>query len=232
MSDDTGPHGISRHTAVRLEQCIIMFGGDHGRNGLASTHIIWMYNLYTEIWKKYEIPNTSEAPRKFFAGMSAVVIGSDVYMFDGRKMLSQNSDDTLWKLTRILKGNICWNRIISATGSATMPSYRYYHSGWEYEGKMWIFGGYITGNRQGYIGYCNELLCFNPSRFEWTEPKCFGSVPTPRRKHATTQVKDKVILFGGTNSSLSLVDDLFELDMKSFIWTEIQLLCQDPKQGV
>ena len=128
-----------------------------------------------------------------------------------------NPDDALWKLTRTLGGNICWNRIISAT---TPSSYRTGVSGWEYEGKLWIFGGYL-GDPLGNLAYSNELLCFNPPQNEWTKPKCFGSVPTSRHTYVTTQVKDKVWLFGGIN--LLILDDLFELDMKSFTWTEIQI---------
>ena len=84
ISAEPGPQRIHGHMAVRLEQYILTFGGQGKRAVPESTHIIWMYNLYTEKWKKYEIPSTSEAPRKFFEGKSAVVIGSDAYMFDGR----------------------------------------------------------------------------------------------------------------------------------------------------
>ena len=215
MSDETGPCGIYGHVAVCLEQYIITFGG-YRFNRPASTHIIWMYNLYTEKWKKYELPSTSEAPHNFFADKCAVAIGSDVYLFDGRTMFNQNPGDALWKLTRTLEGNICWNRVTSAA----IPSYRCDYSGWEYEGKMWIFGGCL-GIQLGNLGYCYELLCFNPSQNEWTKPKCSGSVPTPRNQHATTQVKDKVWLFGGANPYI--LDDLFELDMKSCTWTKIQI---------
>ena len=212
MSDETEPHGISGHVAVRLGQYILAFGGEDANGKPVSTYIIWMYNLYTEKWKKYEIPCSLEAPPRFYREKFAVAIGSDVYMFDGRTYSSPSPDDALWVLTTGLKGNIHWNRIISNS----TPPYRLLHSGWEYEGTMWIFGGFVASMR----GCNNELLCFNPSTNEWTKPKCFGSVPSPRGGHATTRVQDKVFLFGGINRGGDL-DDLFELDMSSLTWTEI-----------
>ena len=209
MSDETGPRGICGHVAVRLDQYILAFGGTDVENEAISKRIIWIYNLYTEKWKKHTIPGILEAPPTFYEQNSAVAIGSDVYMFDGRTYVKKDPDNALWMLSTSI-GNIYWKRIISEC----TPSYRCDHSGWEHEGKMWIFGGYY-----GIMSYCNELLCFNPSTNEWTTPKCSGSVPTPLGQHATTQVKDKVWLFGGMNPAF--LDDLFELDMSSLTWTEI-----------
>ena len=213
MSDETGPHEIYGHVAVRLDQYIIAFGGEVN-DELLSIRIIWMYNLYTEKWKKHTIPSSSEAPATFYNKNSAVAIGSDVYMFDGRQA-SEDPNDALWMLTT-LEENIYWERVISNS----TPSHRWRHSGWEHEGQMWIFGGKCKATK----GYCNEFLCFDPSTKEWTTPKCSGSVPTPRGDHATTQVKDKVWLFGGRNwvfHNQYICDDLFELDMSSLTWTEI-----------
>ena len=226
MSDETEPHGINGHVAVRLGQYILAFGGRDADDELVSTHIIWMYNLYTEKWKTYTIPRSLEAPHRFYEKTSAVAIGSYVYMFDGRTSSECRPHcqyhchchhDALWMLTKTLEGYIYWDRIISES----TPAYRQYHSTWDYEGKMWVFGGKTA------MGYCNVLLCFNPSTNEWTKPKCSGSVPSPRGEHATTWVKDKVWLFGGTNGGF--LDDLFEVDMSSLTWTQIPTTQPRPK---
>ena len=214
MPDKTGPYGIHGHMTVRLGKCILVFGGCGMDDERLSTRIIWMYNLYTEKWKKYEVPNTLEAPPSYY-GASAVAIGPNVYMLDGRNGQLCNPDNALWKLTRTPDGNIFWNRIISIW----VPSYRSNHSGWDYEDKLWTFGGYVHPLGQG-IGCCNELLCFNPSRNKWTRPKSSGSVPSPRMDHATSLVKDKSWVFGGISHD-NWQDDLFQLDMKSITWTEI-----------
>ena len=67
----------------------------------------------------------------------------------------------------------------------------------------------------------NQLLCYNSTNKSWTNPQCFGAEPSPRANHSTTVIKDKVWLFGGVDSNLTALQDIFELDMISQIWTEI-----------
>ena len=63
------------------------------------------------------------------------------------------------------------------------PSPRSEPSGWEYAENLWIFGGdgpspdgylydYVDFHEQGEN---NQLLHFDPSRVEWTNPECFGT---------------------------------------------------------
>ena len=66
----------------------------------------------------------------------------------------------------------------------------------------------------------NQLICFDPSTHTWTNPKCFGTIPTPRYSHKTTIINDSVYLVGGEDE-LHTLDDFFELDMLSKTWTEI-----------
>ena len=65
------------------------------------------------------------------------------------------------------------------------------------------------------------MLCFDPSIPLWTNPQCFGAIPSPREQHSTTIKEGKAWLFGG--SCPIQLRDLFELDMVSLTWTHIQI---------
>ena len=129
--------------------------------------------------------------------------------------------DALWKLTRDCKGTFFWNRI-SPQIVKEVPPCHWDHSGWEYESKMWIFGGKVILQDDYSFKYCNQLHCFNPSIKSWTNPECTGSVPAPCAAHATTIVRNKVWLYGGTNLTTTSFDDLHELNMHSLSWTQIE----------
>ena len=75
----------------------------------------------------------------------------------------------------------------------------------------------------------NELLCYNPTIQKWTNPQCFGDVPSPRSDHASTIIKHKVWLFGGSNQDFTLHHDIFELTMHSLTWTQIQTIQPRPQ---
>ena len=137
----------------------------------------------------------------------------------------------MWKLTNAF-GCFAWNEII-ITQKHKKSSSRIQHSGWEYEGKMWTFGGsgsssdhYLNKYEQFVYGKNNQLLHYNPDETEWTNVKCFGTVPEPRSTHATIAINYKVWLYGGNmhdtrTSELINVTDLYELDMPSLTWTKI-----------
>ena len=212
------------HIAVHLEHYILVFGGTCPLGTLLSCHIFWMYNLYTEKWRRFEIPSSKAAPPSCEG--CAVAIELNIYVFDGRAFDDHTSANAVWKLTRDREESFVWSRIVE-TSKMKVPSPRRYHTGWEYEGNMWIFSG-EAGPPDGYLnnygdftdGFCNQLLSFNPCRKEWTNPKCLGSVPTPRFCHESTCVGDKVWLYGGKNSHL-VFEDFYELDMRSLSWTQI-----------
>ena len=68
----------------------------------------------------------------------------------------------------------------------------------------------------------NQLLCYDPSSQILTNPQCCGDVPSPRSNYGSTIVKDKVWLYGGIDKNSIPQDDLFQIDMYSLIWTEIE----------
>ena len=235
MSDANGPQKIFDHMAVPLGECIVVFGGRFGtiqKHTSVSRHIIWMYNLYTEQWRTYVIPHSKSCPLHT-ACACAVAIKEDVFMFGGINFLQRSYSSELWKLSKSSKGLFNWSNVI--TDNIKVPSPRNCHSGWTYSGKLWIFGGFgpLTG---GYLkdngnflqhpndisrSFNNQLLSFNASSKEWLNLKCSGSVPSPRALHASTRIGDRVWLYGGYNGFI-IFDELYELDMSSFIWTLVQ----------
>ena len=141
----------------------------------------------------------------------------------------------MWTLTRISDGSFAWDEIVT-TSNKDAPSPRCFYTGWEYSGNLWIFGGYGL-SPVGYLNECgdfdastfrnNQLLCFNSSCNEWTNPECTGPVPSPRECYASAILGHKVWLYGGLNGGNHEIDELLELSMHSLSWTQIQI--NEPK---
>ena len=119
------------------------------------------------------------------------------------------------------------------------PSPRAWHTGWQHEGKLWIFGGY-GDSPKGYLNYKedtdghleeasnNQLLCYDPNTQKWSNPQCFSDVPSPRSSHANAIINNKAWLFGGY-CHRHYHDDVFELTMHSLTWTQIQTFKPQPR---
>ena len=221
---------IIYHCAVRLDNFIVIVGGNEriGRFGTAvSTREIWRYNLYTDKWGKHVIPMQKEAPDLFHSAV-AVAIEGTIYTFGGwSSRLSEQNE--LWTLSRTETGGFTWS-FINHQCAKKSPSPRHGHMGWEYAGKLWVFGGisrpppaaYLNdyGDRAAY--WNNQLLCYDPNIQKWENPQCFGDVPSPRLKSSSTIIGERVWLFGGLDHNVRCLNDFFQLNMNSLTWTKIQ----------
>ena len=240
------PRTRHSHVAVQLEHYILVFGGTWRKDTILQEplHDIWIYNLYTEQWRKQVITDR-KAIRPGTANASATVIESDVYMFGGYVVKNEETltNNSLWKLTRTPTGCFTWDELKSKSRKES-PSPRSYHSAWQYANKLWIFGGSGPAliNPSNYLNNYgdysrhnvenntenNQILCFDPSCQEWTNPRSFGDIPGPRSRHGTASIKHKVWLFGGANilDNNKQLDELYELDMHSLTWTMIEKYCE------
>ena len=191
-----------RHCAVKLDNCVVIFGGVSRIDRPLPTRAISKYNLYTEAWSKYVIPQERDAPEPFTHAV-AVNIDGTIYTFGGcDTSIREYERNPLWTLKRTKKGCFTWN-YIKPQCKEQSPSPRNRHTGWEYEGKLWIFGGFGP-SIEGYLKYSgymenslrfgrnNQLLCYDPNSQKWTNPQCFGDVPSPRSSHANALVKNKL----------------------------------------
>ena len=230
--------GFSRgvHCAVSLDNFVIIFGGR--LLNLASRQIfpistreIWAYNVYTSEWKKYVTPYSKDAPVPFIWAV-AVVIHGVIYTFGGFDTQNFDQTNALWTLNRT-REYFTWT-FIEPKCKEESPSPRMGHTGWEYAGQLWVFGG--LGHSQGgylndhgnFVGMSsnvanNQLLSYDPTAQKWTNPQSYGNVPSPRLGHASTIINNKVWVFGGCKSTQVMIDDtIFELAMHSLTWTQLQ----------
>ena len=248
------PMMMQNHVVVKLQDSIVVFGGRyqkyvHEQYTLRSVtpHDIWVCNLYTEQWRKYETDKTQKAPtyvcahRRLTCG---IAIEQDIYAFTCEPPNLTRA--TLWKLTRNRKGYFSLSDIVVERA----PSFRWNSRSWEYDDKLWIFGGsgtnpvefeyvneYVDFQPMGWVddtayGANNQLICFESSRLEWTSIKCSGNVPSPHwaQDHGSSAViGDEIYVYRHKEEQVS---DLHKLDMRNLIWTEIRTARQKIPQLV
>ena len=237
--------------AIRYGDHILIFGGREEKTWPLSFHVFWMYNLYTEQWREYKIPkipSRKTAPTGRI-DMCTVVIGKYIYMFGGiikDYYKGLTFSNAVWKLTKAENRSLQWNEVGIRPAQKT-PSPRFKHTAWNHADKLWVFGGFGSFDSEyleehgdfeqnehmvAAFVYCNyacqiyannQLLCFDPSNEVWTNPKCYGMIPSCRGDHATTIIGDQVWLYGGRlTTSTALYDDLYKLNMSTLTWTHIQ----------
>ena len=156
-------------------------------------------------------------------------------IFDPNIAQQRKITNDLWKLTRTTQPCFEWSKAKDQCKKKT-PSPRKLHCGWQYAGQLWTFGGFgpplsdylhnhgdFKGPFGSEYGDNNQLLCFDPLSEEWTNPETSGTTPKPRSNHATTIMREKVWMYGGSFDHFQQhYDDYYQLDMVSLTWTEIK----------
>ena len=250
---------MQNHVVVRLLDSIVVFGGiykkyEHLKSALARAwksvipHDIWVFNLYTEQWRKYKTDTTQKAPMYICTSKHltcGIAIEQDIYVFTCEPQKTTPFHErcaALWKLTRNRKGCFVWSDIVVERA----PSFRSDSGAWEYGDKLWMFGGNgINPAEFGYVneyvdfqhscvingtayGANNQLICFEPSRLEWTSLKCSGDVPSPhwgQNSGSSAVIGDDAYVYRH-KGNLEQLSDLHKLDMRNLILTEIRTVAQ------
>ena len=197
---DDAPQRRFRHMAVRLDHCILVFGGKWENYEALSLRVICMYNLYTEQWRKYKMADTEQAPPARYHA-SATLVGSDIYLFGGRELPERNNTNALWKLT------IGYHQV---TSSSLRPSTSIGES-----------ERLPSGGRQW------KLTRTPHNGFVWSEIKHLDNAksPSPRDSHSAWEHAGKLWIFGGFGSE---IDGYLHNHGDHNTTANNQVLCFDP----
>jgi len=161
---------------------------------------------------------------------TATAIGSKMYIFGGRSdhlgQFHSNKEVYHDQLKYLDLTDGTWYQPTINQRSDQRPSGRRSHSAWEYNGCLYVFGGF-NGNDSRHF---NDLIKYDPVESKWYRLKPLGSGPKPRRRQCCVVNGSKLFLFGGTSPLIespvlnlndplwperNLVDhsDLYVLDM-------------------
>ena len=185
---------------------------------------IFNYNRHSGLWRKCVIPASHPAPRAR-SGADFAVIGGDIYLFGGLfKNFSRTND--LWKLTLNVKGCYQWIEI-KVKEKSQSPCPRASHLVWEYDGKLWSYGG----NADAHDGYLNnygrfraidefhfaieQTVCFDPETKQWTDVQFSGTMPEASDSLAGVRINNTLWIF--------YLEDLYNLDLSSLQWRKVTM---------
>ncbi|KAK9455101.1 hypothetical protein V1511DRAFT_458897 [Dipodascopsis uninucleata] len=198
---------------------IILFGGLKGEE---SKNDLW--SLDPEKMTMTLIQNHSDVVSPRY-GHSSAIAGNAFVVFGGDTRESEEDplDDNLYFLnTATFKWSI-------AAVHGARPVARYGHAMAVIGTRLYVFGGQVDGF------FFNDLLCFDlgvmqesgVARWELVKPKT-ANVPAARTNHTMVAYKEKLIVFGGTNS-LEWFNDTWCFDTQTGIWAEVHTVGYVPK---
>lgn len=181
---------------------VLLFGGFQGGD-LGDT---WTYNLSSDKWtSKNPLIKPSD---RYSSPMASIQRTDKVLLFGGYSGSSVDNETWVYDLS-----NNTWVK----KSPATIPEAREYHAlaSIHDDDKVVLFSGY---NGTGYI---NDTWVYDLSADTWTK-KSPSTAPSGRKGHEMANVygTDKIILFGGNDSGIDVVNDTWIYDLSADSWTK------------
>ncbi|CAG2114937.1 unnamed protein product [Medioppia subpectinata] len=192
-------------------------------------HELWIYDTLIEKWCLKRCTGES-GPADIPDGTSGaccILSGAHIYMFGG-----YNEDGNSDQLYRLNHKTLKWKRL---TPPGKSPIACDKSVCWQYNHKIYIFGGYgcvpdIDEKSYQFVfdpkshwhykrGWNNQLVCYDIGLNQWEWPKVEGTAPIPRAAHSAAIVGHKVFIFGGRHRELRM-NDMYFIDMKRMCWSE------------
>ena len=167
-------------------------------------HDIVKLNLNTKYPSWKTVIYSEEESRDSF---SSILVGSYVYIFGGYKIATR----ILYNSLKILDLKSFMFKTVN--DDKDMPSARMHHSMVLINDKIYLFGGFNSGN------IFNDLWIFDFHDSNWKVVVAKGSIPSVRYSHASDAEGDIFIIWGGRDNQ-GLKDDLFIFNSITETWTE------------
>ncbi|XP_005100518.1 kelch domain-containing protein 3 [Aplysia californica] len=229
MPEVSGPIPEARdgHSACIIHQRMYIFAGYEEFTDRFSNDMNYL-NLVTFQWVPVVVNSKPARWRDFH---TATPVGTTMFVFGGRcdEGGDQFTNNEIYcnKVMAFDTTSDTWLRPTPPPPGA--PAGRRSHSAFEYNGAIYVFGGY-NGLRETHF---NDLHRLDLSTMQWTELEVPGKCPSPRRRQCACVVGSKVYFFGGTSpkspdkgaplrqTDSDLIDrsDLFVLDFEPSLKT-------------
>eukprot|EP00898_Chlorokybus_atmophyticus_P005483 jgi/Chlat1/5936/Chrsp4S06411 len=152
-------------------------------------------------WALVETTHTPPARK----GHTAVVNGTDVYIFGGERSAFQYSD--VWKYSTTAED---WTFVAAATN--TTPAGRHDHSAVAYDGEMYVFGGRSPQP-------LGDFWKFSFASSEWELLASEVEGLPARFGHSAVVIQDSMYVYGGYSQTGGLMSDLWQYNFTSLAWT-------------
>eukprot|EP01132_Coremiostelium_polycephalum_P007547 gene7547-9279_t len=203
---------FSRHTSSLVGDKIYVFGGfdGHGTN-----FDLAVYHTRSRVW--------TNIPKTFLRGQSPIsrtnhasaVVGSNVYIFGGNNNNEFGHYQVLGDLHVLNTESMTWSQP-EVTGDK--PCARSGHCLTAIGTKLYLFGGGVWNETNGWIEKFNDIHVFDTERNHWTKPVTKGDVQTSTFAISFNIGRYLFIFGGGSKPRHCVTNEIYALDTESFFW--------------
>ncbi|EGG14036.1 hypothetical protein DFA_11799 [Cavenderia fasciculata] len=204
---------FSRHSASLVGNNIYVFGGFDGKG---TNYDLAVFNTVTKLW--------TNIPKSFLGGQcpvsrtnhASVSVGHKVYIFGGNNNDENGRYQVLDDLHVLDTVTMTWEQP-EVTGKK--PCSRSGHCMTAIGTKLFLFGGGIWNESQGWTDKFNDIHVFDTETNHWSKPVTTGDVQTSTFAISFAIGRFLFIFGGGSKPRHCVTNDIYILDTDNFNWS-------------
>lgn len=203
---------FSRHSASLVGNRIFTFGGfdGHGTNFQLS-----VFDPYARMWTNVpssQLRGTLPVSRTNHA---SAAVGKKMYIFGGNNNNEAGQYQVLDDFSILDSETMTWSKP-ETTGDR--PTARSGHTLTAIGKKLYLFGGGVWNENEGWVHKYNDVYVFDTETMHWTKPVCTGNVESSTFPISFSVGRYLFIFGGGSKPNHCVTNDLYVLDTASYHW--------------
>jgi len=204
---------FSRHTSCLVGSKLYIFGGfdGHGTNFDLAT-----YDPFGRVWTNVPKTNQKGTIPPSRTNHAAAAVGKNMYIFGGNNNNEAGQYQVLDDLTMLNTHTMTWSRP-KTTGEA--PCARSGHTLTAIGKKLYLFGGGVWNEREGWVHKFNDLYILDTETFHWTKAECKGTIDSSTFPITFSIGRFLFVFGGGSKPSHCVTNSLYVLDTATLTWS-------------
>lgn len=204
---------FSRHSATLVGSKIYIYGGF---DGFGTNFDLNIFDPFSRTWTN--VPNTvvrGQIPTSR-TNHAAVAVGNKMYMFGGNNNNAAGMYQVLDDLCVLNTDTLTWSKP-QTTGDR--PTARSGHTLTAIGKHLYLFGGGVWNEEEGWVHKYNDLYVLNTETMVWTKPVCSGTIDTSTFPISYAIGRFLFVFGGGSKPQHCVTNDLYVLDTLTFSWS-------------
>jgi len=209
------PPNFSRHSATLVNGRIFVFGGF---DGFGTNFELAVFNPVTYTWTNISGAQVrGEAPPSR-TNHAAATVGNKMYIFGGNNNSAAGTYQVLDDFYSLDTETLTWTNLTHKI-AGERPAHRSGHTLTSIGTKLYLFGGGVWNEANGWVNKYNDIHVFETRTNTWTKPECSGVIDTSTFSISYAVGRFLFVFGGGSKPKQCVTNDLYVLDTSSFTWS-------------
>jgi len=213
---------FSRHVSCLIGTRIFVFGGF---DGFGTNFELSIFDPSSRTWTNVPTTQLKGSIPPSRTNAAAASVGNKMYLFGGNNNDESGMYQVLDDFNVLDAETMTWSK---PPTTGCKPTARSGHTLTAIGKKLYLFGGGVWNERDGWVHKYNDLHVFDTETNHWSKPACEGKMDSSTFTISFAVGRFLFIFGGGSQPEHCVTNALYVLDTSSYTWTSPSVTGEKP----